>query len=378
MNTIWLLLLFPLVWPFIAKRIWDAKITWSELALSVVVVSILTTGTHQLGKYGQTIDYEIWNGVITSKNRDHGTYEQAYDCNCVESCSGSGNSRSCSTTCQTCYETHYTVTWTANSTAGNMTFDHKDSTWRSVYASPDPTVYKKCEKGQPASRTHKYTNYVQAVPNSLFNDDSKLAEQFAGNIPKYPEVYGFYRLNRVVNVGAKVPPTFVKELNTNINNTLRTVGPKKQVNVVVVLTSIPDPSYRYAVENAWQGGEKNDVVVFIGTDGNTILWSDVMTWAHNSGNELFHVKLRDGIKATAIDPTAMGDMITSTIWKHFDRPEMAAYEYLQDEIEPPLWVLCIAIFFSIGGPLFGSWLFHRTNIDFFKNVRYRRRMRNRR
>lgn len=369
METLLVLLIFPIAWPFIAKRIWHTTINWQEMAWNIVIVVIAVTAVWQLGKYGQTSDTEIWNGQVVSKDRAHGHYIRTYSCNCREVCSGFGDDRSCSTECDTCYEDRYTVTWSAVTTVGNVTFDHKDSTSRSVYRSPDPLSYTRCILNEPASREHSYTNYVKAVPESLFNNDRALAEAFKDNIPQYPRVYDFYRLNRIIEVGAQLPEKVRSALSDGISNELRMLGPAKEVNVLVIVTSIADPSYRHAVENAWIGGKKNDVVIFLGirADG-AIVWTDVMTWALNSGNELFHVKMRDGLKAIgAVDPEKMAPFIAETIAAHYKRPHMKDYAYLKDAIEPPLWVIIIAILLSIGGSIGLTVVFHRADIDFFKS-----------
>lgn len=372
MSPVFLLLLFPLIWPFIAKRIWNAEITWTELGLNIVIIAILTTATYHLGKYGATTDTEIWNGVVTNKQVVDDEYTRSYDCNCYESCSGSGANQSCHTVCQTCYEDHYTRSYDGHTTVGNVTFDYIDSTSRSSRDKfKPPAAYTKCRVGEPASREKNYTNYVQAVPQSLFNDNSSLAEQYADMIPTYPKVFGFYHINRVLNVGSTVPVTVQTDLNANLSEALIKLGATKQANIIVIFTNIMDPSYRYAIENAWLGGKKNDIVVFIGTvDGKVVGWADVMTWALNSGNELFHVKMRDGLKDLPIEATQLSLFISSTVDAHFDRPHMSDYEYLEKEIKPASWVVGLAVFFSIVGTLLLTLLFHHIDVDFFQSSRY--------
>ena len=200
MEALLLLLLFPLAWPFIAKRIWHTTINWQEMGLNIVIIVLLAAGVWQLGKYGQTADTEIWNGRVVSKERVHGHYLRSYDCNCHEVCSGSGDNRSCSTECDTCYEDRYTVKWSAKTTVGNVTFDTKDSPWISVYLSPDPPAYARCVKGEPASIEHGFVNYVKAVPESLFRQDG--AENvFADKVPPYPRGRDFSRIKPVLEVG---------------------------------------------------------------------------------------------------------------------------------------------------------------------------------
>ncbi len=363
MTVFWILLI-PLGWLLAAKFLLRTTFNWKELGISMVIVSILTTVTWQLGKYGQTIDTEILNGAITEKVRHHDDYIRSYSCNCYESCSGSGKNRSCTTTCSTCYEDHYTVTWFAKSTLGNIQFKHRDSTSRSVYLEPDPISYTRCKVGEPASRTNTYTNYVQAVPESLFHDDSTTAKQFEGQIPNYPVVYDHYKFNRVISVGAgSITANEIFQLDALLDNELRTLGASKQANIIVILTSIADSSYRYALENAWLGGKKNDIVVFIGLDGKNIIWADVMTWALNSGNELFNVTMRDvlnDLKIFKVDE--VGSTIVNTVNKLYDRPQMKDYEYLADDIDPPTWVIWLAVFFAFGGSVILTFIFHKHEI----------------
>src|SRR3989344_1255733 len=120
MEKLLALLTFPLIWPFIAKRIWHRSINATEMVINIVVVVLLSLGVWELGKYGQLIDMEILNGHVTSKNRAHGHYIRSYSCNCRETCSGSGSNEYCSQECDTCYEDHYTVTWTADTTVGGV------------------------------------------------------------------------------------------------------------------------------------------------------------------------------------------------------------------------------------------------------------------
>lgn len=378
METLLILLLFPLVWPFIAKRIWDTSINWTEMTIQIVLVCAVTGATWGLGVYGQTQDTEIWNGQITNKLVNDGHYTRSYDCNCSTSCSGSGSSRSCTTVCQTCYEDHYTRSYDGYSTVGNFTFDSVDSTSRIRRNSfAPPMSYKNCQVGEPASREHGYTNYVQAVPESLFNQSSGV-ETYADKVPAYPRVYNFYKINRVLQVGTSYK--YAQTLNDQLNAALKTLGPAKQANIIVILTGINDPSYRYAVERAWLGGEKNDIVIFLGVDGDNITWVDIMTWALNKGNELFQVKLRDGLKklGTIEDPKVVSSTVVKYTKELYDRPEMKDFEYLQDAIEPPSWVIILAVIFAIGGSLGLTLVFHHYEVEdvigqlFGKKRTYRR------
>lgn len=351
MEALWILLV-PLIWFFFAKYWLRHTFSYKEMAISITIVSLLVVGTVQLGKFGQTQDTEVWNGYVTDKDRKHGSYQTSY------CCGGTDKNGMCQ---MTCYTDHYTVNWTARTTLGAITLQHLDRTSRSVYNSPDPAIYKRCYKGEPASIEKSYTNYVQAVPQSLFHDDGTTASaQFAGKIPNYPRVHSKYQFNRVINKGAKVDKATINKIDAGLDDALKTLGRQKQANIIVILTNITDPSYRYAVEQSWLGGKKNDIVIFVGLDGNKIVWTDIMTWALNSGNELFHVTMRDGILAQeTLDADKFVPFVSQTVTKLYDRPQMSSYEYLADEIDPPNWVLWLAAFFAFGGSAILTFIFHR-------------------
>lgn len=302
---------------------------------------------------------EIINGEITAKKRVHGSYIESYSCNCVTTCRPSGKTTSCSTHCQTCFRTHYTVDWFAESTIGRINLDRNDWTSPAVYALPDPDQYKRCEVGQPAAREHDYLNYIKAVPESLFHLNPMLTvyDKF---IPHYPRVFDFYRVNRVLNVGTDIDVT---KLNDLLNQKLKKLGPSKQVNVIVILTNIQEPTFKFAIENAWLAGNKNDVIVYLGLDGKKIVWADATVWVKNTGNEYAAVLLRDKIKDLGIfDETQISNTVAATIAAEYTRPEMEKFEYLLDQIQPPLWVVILAVLISIGGSLGLTYYFHKNEV----------------
>lgn len=308
------------------------------LGLSIIVISVIALLIAQTSKNSLYHDTETWNGKIVSKSRVHDDYVRSYDCNCRSVSCG----KDCSTTvCDTCYEDHYTVTWSAKSTIGSILFKHLDTLSRSVYNTPDPSAYANCRIGEPASLTKSYYNYVKAAPESLFNTKLSQVDYF---IPPYPTTHSFYKINRVVGINTKVD---VVELNDLISNELITLGASKQVNVIVILSNY-DSNFRYAVENTWLGAKKNDVVVFLGLDGDSIIWSDVMTWALNSGNERFRVTLSDNLlRLNVFNPKLISDSISKNIKALYDRPEMKSFEYIKDSVSLPFWCYPFTLLLSI-------------------------------
>lgn len=358
LSYILLISFFPISLGLFFKYYLRKSYTWPEFFINIAATLGLITIVFVSGNYVSTTDKEIWNGKVVGKERIHDHYVESYECFCT--CVSTDKNGFCTQeVCQTCYEDHYTVDWNIYSTVGQIDVKYLDRTSKGVYNEPDPTIFKNVVVGEPASREKVYTNYVRAVPESLFN--TKVDSFYP--IPNYPKVYNLYKITRVLNVDSKISNDEIKKLNDLLNNSLITLGKQKQVNFIVVLTEIDDPNYRHDVENSWIGGKKNDVVVFIGLDGTKITWTDVMTWALNSGNELFNSNLKWAISELG---EYNSDKISETMVyftnKHYDRPKMKDYEYLKDDIKPPSWVLILCFISSIILSLSLTFYFHKNEV----------------
>lgn len=354
----WLLILAPiLIMPWICKAIWPHKITWVELAITIVSSVIITSTVYAIGAYAQTADTEIINGEVVGKTRTHDSYLRSYDCRCRQTCSGTGNSRSCRQTCDTCYETRYTVTWKCQTNLGDYTIEHLDRTSRSVYLTPDPAFYTQIQKGDPVARQHSFTNYVKAAPDSLFHHFDAKSNKFKDLVPEYPlNVYNFYNVDRVLAAGVAVPD--LKAWNWELAMLLRKLGPQKQANVVVVFVNTADQSYLHALEGKWIGGKKNDIIVIVGTTAYPkIDWVAVSSW---TDSQLFKVKLRDEIMALGqVDRAKMLEAIDRNTMELYKRKSMKDFEYLKHKAEPPVWVLTLAVILGMLISIGCSFYFHR-------------------
>lgn len=336
----------------------DRLVALSLGAIGLLISVIILTGAFYAGKGIKTSDTEIWNGQITSKARVHGSYVRSYSCHCHNVSSGSGKNQSSHEECDTCYEDHFTVKWGCASNVGDFTIDSADLTSRAVYLLPDPNRYTTIKVGDPASTSHFYTNYIKAVPESLFRPlEGSLKTQFAGMIPAYPgNVYDFYKVDRVLPVGVSIPN--LQEWNDKLSVVLKTLGPAKQANVVIVVVKSNDPNYFYALQDAWLNGKKNDIVVTIGAPDfpKKAAWVNVMALAQDA---IFQVKMRDDILALD-DLTA--DSVITAIGKEtsatFKRKRMRDFEYLDAEIDPPTWIMIVAmivVFLLYAGGLFAVY-----------------------
>jgi len=314
---------------------------------AVVYVTITLVGFYS-SIYSKTADTEIINGQVTGKTRNHGHYLRPYECNCTYTprvcTSRPDGSSSCSggdRVCQTCYEDRYTVRWDAQTTVGEFLIDSLDWSSSSVYAEPDPVDFKKIFVGEPVAKEHTYTNYIQAVPESLFTSSSEDAvKRFSHLIEPYPSrIFNRWYIDRVVTPGLKIKDENL--FNSQLAEVLRTLGPKKEVNIVLVFANTSDPSYEYALRDAWENGNKNDVIVVFGvTNYPKIDFVRIISWTKN---EIFKIKLQEYLENDGFVRKNVVEIISKHVDDNFVRREMKEFEYLQHEISPPTCVIVLVV-----------------------------------
>lgn len=359
MVTFYILLLIPIVWGIFAKFGLHKTISWFEMFSMIAVTSVLITVVYWSGTYSQMYDQQVLNGHVTAKESTHVHCRHSYDCNCrnVVSCSGSGNSRSCSSmrVCDTCYEHSYDIDWDVHTTIGNWTIDTIDR--QGLKEPPRWTIVKLSD---PVSKTDSYVNYVKAVPESLFNVVPVIKDRYKGMLPNYPiGIYDYYKVDRFITNGVTVSDAAL--WNSDIAYMLGQIGASKQVNVIVIITSQKDSAYSKALQAAWIGGKKNDAVIVIGAPNYPkIEWVDVFAW---SKNNIFNVQLRDDIfGAGEVKREVIVPLINKNMIKNYVRRPMAEFAYLKDQIEPPSWVIYLTIILSLCSMFGLTILFHRVDL----------------
>lgn len=370
MTSLALLLVFPLAWPFVAKLIWKHEITLAELGINLVVGAAVVTIGWAAGRYAQAADTEIWNGQVTGKYSEHVSCGHSYECNCTQTCTGSGTSRSCTKTCSTCYEHSYDVDWRLKTTVGELKLERVDR-----QGVREPPRFSRAQSGDPVAQSHSFQNYIKAAPDSLFNTlaDKRLVEQYSGKLPSYPSsVYDVHYVDRVLAVGMALPEQ--AQWNQELALSLRELGPSKQVNVVLVFTKDANPQYANALNAAWLGGKKNDVVVVLGTPNYPeIAWTRVLSW---TDREVFKVQLRDALlDLKTVDRQAVLKTVSTYVARDFKRKSMKDFAYLESQIEPPTWVLValfvLSVIVSIGLSIYLARNEYSTGGAFTRRFKFR-------
>jgi hypothetical protein len=377
MNTtlLWMLiipLIFSLTTVFLLPKLargFDIRSSVFFAGGGLLISALIITAAFYMGKGIKTGDTEIWNGEVTGKDRIHDSYTRTYQCNCTSSTDSKGHRTE---SCQTCTEDHYTVEWLVRSNIGSFQIDKLDETSRRVYQSPDPHFYTQVRIGDPCVKKKSYTNYIKAVPDTLFRPvSSDLKTKYAASIPAYPlNVFNYYSLNRVIPVGVRIGD--LQTWNAQLSEALKKIGPKHQANAVIVVTNIADPNYFYALQDAWVGAKKNDIVIVIGAPEfpKKAEWVRIMAM---TDRELFKVQLRDEI---ADMETLTADAVIGSLVNHtnstYKRKRMRDFAYLDGEIDPPDWVMISLAAFNVFAYL-GFWFYIWYSDRGSRNYPYNRR-----
>ena len=294
-------------------------------------------------------DTELINGVVTEKTRSHGTYDESYSCNCrtvtrTRRVNGK-TERYTEEKCDTCHRTWYTVKWNCATTVGDISVASTKSTSRTVYLTPNPTVYELIVVGDPATRTHAYTNYVIGSEDTILKTKPQESDAKFG-IPDYPlNVYNVYKVDRFFTDLA-IDSTTKQAWIDMVANLNRDVGAKRQANIIVYITK-HSTDFAFALERRWEGFNKNDIIVVIGADDLTSRpkWVNVMSWTKR---EDFKVHLRESLATLpALDIAATSAKIQASVLAEFERRKMRDFEYLAEENNPSglqviVWMLIVS------------------------------------
>lgn len=320
-------------------------ICWKEFLIQIFLQSFIATISIFIIFNSNVSDYEIWSGEVTSKSKDRVSCSHSYSCNCRTVCSGTGNSRSCSTVCDTCYEHSHDYDWNVKSNVSKFTVPRVDR--QGVKTPPRWSIV---EKGDPVVAKKRYVNYIKASNHSLFK--RKTTEN--KNIPKYPlDIYDIYHVDRLVQTHKF--KLNAKEINEKLMKINSIIGPKSQANLIVVLTK-NDEDFFYELISQWDGGKKNDIIVVLGlNDDLNINWAKSHALTDNS---LFLIKLDSELKNTKFSNESL-HLMQKQILEGFKRKPMKDFEYLKNSIKPTNLQFTIAVIFGIIFSMTTTFIFHR-------------------
>ena len=356
MSDVLVFLIPALISVVMFKVFFKKDITTKEFglhALAALVITGAVYGISMLALYSTLYDTEILNGYVSKK------YQDTIVCNEYSSCRNyhykteyyyttvDGKLKRKSRQVKVFdYPTEYN--WEVETSVGNN-FQIERIDRRGTY---EPPAFTAIKIGEYAAGTNTYVNPLLMSGVSLFNTETNkgiFSEEDLKNIPPYPNVVGVYKFNPFVN-STSVHTSDYRKL---VNDVMISMGAQKQVNIVFVLynPSETGPKYPDKVLSKWNGGKKNDVIVFFGiNDSNEITEFKSFSYAGGMGNELLHSSLLMKFSGTEVfDRNAVVEVLES-VQKDFKRLPASEFKYLISEVRPSpfLSLLIVALVCCVG------------------------------
>lgn len=348
-----LLLLFaPIIIALVGLILGKGRISLKEFLIQEAVIVLIIVSGYFMARYVNTRDVELWNGKIVNKAQEKVSCSHSYSCNCRPVSCG----KNCTTThCDTCYEHSWDYDWNLyTSNQETITIDRIDRR-----GTKEPPRFTKARIGDPTALDHSYTNYIKANQWTILRKQG-LKEKFSKYLPSYPtDIYDYHYVSRFLTPGINMKDT--KIWNDQLMQLNAELGKKKKVNIVLIAVPTVDSSYIHALEEAWLGGKKNDLVVIIGVpEYPKISWVRVMSW---SRAEELKIEIRDKIQE--IGDMNQRDAIVLTIGdlvnEKFVKRPMSDFEYLNASARPPFWAMIILFILGIASSIGLSIFFYHNH-----------------
>lgn len=314
------------------------EVTFLEFLINLLVPTLLFLIFWSVSIKIKLRDVEVLNGKVLDKKIEIVSCSHSYECNCITSCSGSGQNRSCSKICSTCYRHLFDKDYVVKTTIGNIYIDRVDSQGLKI-----PKRFDQVRIDEPVSKLSSYKNYIQASKNSIFNFKVVATKEEKKLFPRYPsKIYDYYKIDRVIDVSKFLSDKLIKELNLELSNILKNQISKKEHNVILVFHPFDD-MFSLKLLNHWKGGKKNDILIFIEIEKDLKIKNvRVNSWALDT---FFDVSLKDDILKLKDIKVDILDVIKINVENNYVRRSFKEFEYLKWQIIPS--GLEISIYFVI-------------------------------
>lgn len=222
----------------------------------------------------------------------------------------------------------------------------------------DPNDYRASNKTgwiEPVTKIGTWENKIKAAP-SVFS--------FA-KVPTNAPVFDWPKNNNPW-VSDRILGTAKKYVNQYEWDKLNAdLGPKKQVNLIIVGFDSNDSTLGQYQQAKWIGGKKNDLVITYGGDGKAPVWAFSFGWTES---ELCKRNIETYLMRNGID-SGFYAFLRDEIIKNYKIKDWHKFDYIR--VEPPtsayVWFIIVLALVQTG-----LWVFfHKNEID--KEQRFGRR-----
>lgn len=363
----WYALLIPVVFTYVAYRLFPHKITTWELTIPLTACALTTFASYWMMKEVTLRDSE-YRGDLVTEARYYESYETWVDATCYRSYDC--GTKDIPQTCQEAYDCSYcknvSPEWKIVTRNGitqrisqNKYADIK-SKWQNeafVELDRDIDFHGSCGDDGDMYRVNwdnlvsdsesfvweaAFTNPVKASHSAFKYENIPDSTAAKMGLYPYPKFIDQYRqiplLSRNFIFHDSVYRAF-EFLNADL-------GPTKKVKVFTLLFKDADIHQASLQEQYWEGGNQNEIVVCMGVDSAlNITWVKPFSWCDNK-RVLVDIR-EDVMEAGVFDPNFILEVYSKAI-EGFHYKSFADFNYLQFEptLTQLIWVIIITILVS--------------------------------
>lgn len=346
------------------------RVVWWELVILIAIPTLISFGSKALVDT-YSVEYSEYLGDEVTSVYEEEPYNEWIDKTCYEDCNCTTD-KDGNETCDSCpydcsYQNDEGPRWYAKTKCGNnvsITEAQYDK-WviqfggnrikintRTNYDSSDKCVWSNGTKFEgkivgtysyiwqtnwdgnyttsvPLTTTQKYVNKIKASDYTVFNF-VKLTEDSAKSLKlfDYPKFDNYFTYPSVLGYNDDSVQLMFKKINGHL-------GRDKQIRVWVLVHNTSDSDIGWMQECYWVGGNKNELVINIGVDGNEIKWCHTFSWSDIQS-------LKDDIEKYVVKRKTLNRITLTDIAyyvrieseKRFERLNFKQFDYLT--VEPPL------------------------------------------
>lgn len=315
------------------KNIKNPIKTIGMFLLASFLITIIVTG---IDFSIQTSDEEVWSGRIISV--DH---KEEWDEVVTETYADDEGKEHTKTHIE-----HHNAENSIKTSDNGFTYVNKSLDGATRFDDRYPNTTQELEKfypiGTPTSSVHTYKNKVQASYSIYKHKDINLEEY--KDLPKYPtEMKNDIQIDRFIG-NIKNKDRVIKCLDET-NSELNSKQNNKQVNLIFVNLGNKPQDYGFALQDYWEGGNKNDFMVCFGSKNNNVTWCYPFSWADSQKSERLKINVRNYMKKVNLNDDFnkniedIGDMVK----KDFERKEFADFNYIDIEVSKVAYVFIIIL-----------------------------------
>jgi len=338
------LLISPL-WPM--KKVVNRKKFGSLIAISIVISAMVCGGLY-FGAHRKLYFKEVWNYKFVSvKHEEQWTTREMRTRQVACGTDKDGN---------TIYRTEiYYVTethgpyWTAKNEYGKWqhvsssgykkysklwgekkTGFHRGSTGDDWVSVKSGNIYGanwggEFEKLYPHSAIHEYVNKARVTKNTI----NQLPKPTEAQQKKYPRPVDEKNTSPIISHG----PSFSEADIMSMRRSNAVLGRDYEIHAMIVAFNAKDGRGQIReVLTAWEGTNKNELVMFVGLDKNCkVEWCEVHNWL-DMGDSTVNNMWRDHVMGEVLDVPQAAKVLREIVPKYWSRPQGASIDYLQVDI----------------------------------------------